>query len=286
MKTTFALVLLLLAVAAGAQQPIDVAVARVNDRRTSGQFFAELNVSLELPKIQAAEVHASRVLVSSAVDDTGRDLVDREKQEPTLDPSAGSMMATNTPSPATVSLSLKNPDRKALKVKEVRGEIELYMPGRDPNSVAEIAKFASQTGKPLAHKALEANGVEIVLLTPAQVEAEKKRRAEAKKKEYAEMGFDAETLENMLKSFLETLLQVEESQLVARIKDPNGRIQSISYIDGAGELKNVSRMEEDGVTVLSTWGGAPAADWKMRVSMKTPKNVARYSFALSDVPLP
>jgi hypothetical protein len=284
MKKTVAVFLFTLTVAANAQQKIDVAVKQVNDRRTSGQFFAQLAISVELPKLQASEVAASRVIVSSATDETGRDLVDREAQEPQLEPSQRAGM--DTPMPAMISVTLKNPDRKATKVKEVRGEIELYMPGKDPNSIAEIAKFASTTGKPLAHKALKANGVEITLLSPAQVEAEKKRRADAKKKEYAEAGLDAETLESMLKSFLETLLQVEETQIVARVKDPNKHIQQITYVDGAGEVKNVSMQDDEGLVLFSTWAGAPQPDWKMRVSMKTAKNVARYSFALNDVPLP
>jgi hypothetical protein len=57
-------------------------------------------------------------------------------------------------------------------------------------------------------------------------------------------------------------------------------------LDAAGEVKMVSAREEEGLTLLSTWAGKPQPDWKMRISMKTPKNIVRYAFALSDVPLP
>jgi hypothetical protein len=226
------------------------------------------------------------VTVASAVDETGRDLVDREKV-PELESTHQGVIGRNNPAdtPASVSVTLKNPARNATKVKEVRGEIELYMPAKDPNSVAEIAKFLAGSGKPFPHKALKANGVEIALLSTAQVDAEKKKRAAAKRKEYAEMGFSGEDLENMMKDFVSALLGVEESELLARVKDPNARIQEITFIDGAGEVKPVMMRDEDGVTLLSTWS-KPEADWKMRVSMKTAKNVVRYAFALSDVPLP
>jgi hypothetical protein len=191
-----------------------------------------------------------------------------------------------TPMPASISVMLKNPDRKATKVSEIRGEIELFMPSKDANSVAEIPKFVSMSGKSLAHKALKANGVEIALLSAAQIEAEKKRRAEAKKKEYAELGYSGEDLANVVTSFLESLFGVEENELLARIKDPNKRIQQISYIDAGGEVKPVMMRDEEGLIHLSTWAGKPQADWKMRVSMKTSKNVVRYAFALDDVPLP
>ena len=286
MKHIAAIALALITCAVQAQQKLDVAIKQVNDRRTSGTFFAQLNLSLELPKIQSSEVAASRVFIKSATDETGRSLVDPEASEPQFETNMRAAVPGAPPSPAQVSVTLKNPDRKANKVKEVTGEVELYMPSKDPNSIADIAKFTTLAGKPLTHKALKANGVEISMLSAAQIEAEKKKRADAKKKEYAEMGYAGEDLENMLKSFLESLLGVEENEFLVRVKDPNKRIQEISYVDAAGEVKMVSAREEEGLTLLSTWAGKPQPDWKMRISMKTPKNIVRYAFALSDVPLP
>jgi hypothetical protein len=82
------------------------------------------------------------------------------------------------------------------------------------------------------------------------------------------------------------LLTVEESDLLVRIKDPSQRIQEIVYVDAAGDVKRLSTRTEEGLTYFSTWGEKPQADWKLRVSMKTPKNLVRYSFALKDVALP
>ena len=286
MKKAIAFILILLFnVVASAHQKLDVSVKQVNDRRTKG-FFSELNIALELPKIMSPEVAASRVLVSSATDETGRDLVDHEKQEPQLETNMRATMQSDKPVPAQVSLTLKNPDRRAMKVKEVRGEIELFMPSKDANSVAEIAKFTSFSGKTLSHKALKANAVEITMFTQAQVDAEKKRRADAQKKEYTEAGYDAETIAQMLANMIESLFNVEENEVVVRIKDPNKRIQQVNFVDAAGDVKHVMMREDEGLYRLSTWEGKPQADWKLRVSMRTPKNTARYSFALSDVPLP
>jgi hypothetical protein len=289
MKTLLALALVLFTNAGVAQQAgkVDVAVQQVNDRRASGHF-SQLALTLELPKMKASEVAAARVLITSAVDDSGRDLRDAEAPEPELasSPRMGKGAPDAASMPATVSLVLKNPDRKATKVRELRGEIELFMPSRDTNSVAEIPKFVGTSGKSIAHKALKANGVEITLLTTAQIDAEKKRRAEAKKKEYAELGYSGDDLANALTSFLESLFGVEENEFLARIKDPNKRIQEISYVDPAGDVKTVLMRDEEGLVYLSTWAGKPQPDWKMRVSMKTSKNVVRYAFALSDVPLP
>jgi hypothetical protein len=285
MNRLLPLSLALFALAADAQQKTDVTVTQVADRRSKG-FFSELMLTLQLPKVQSSEVAASRVFVTAATDDSGKSLLDPEAGEPEFEWNQRAMMKDAPPMPATVAVKLENPERKATRVKDVRGEIELYLPGKDPNSIAEVAQFVTQPGKTLSHKALKANGVEITILSAAQIEAERKKRADAKKKEYVEMGFTGEDLESMLKSAVEGLLGVEESELLVRIKDPQKRIQEIGYVDGSGEVKMVSRTEEEGLTRLSTWGGKPERDWKMRVSMKTPKNVVRYAFALSDIPLP
>ena len=269
-----------------AQDKTEVAVSQVNDRRTNGSF-SHLTIGLDLPKVRSADVSASRVLVTAATDDTGRNLIDAESGEPQLEPNRyGQMQEGQAAQPVAVSMTLKNPDRKATKVSEVRGSIELYMPGNDPNSVAEIPKFLSSSGKPVTHKALKANGVEISFVSPAQLDAERKRLSDIKRKEAADAGLTGEDLDNYVKSYAESLLPLDEGEVLLRVKDPKKSIQEISYVDAAGEVKRASARDEDGFTNLSTWGEKPQADWKLRVSMKTPKNMVRKSFALANVPLP
>lgn len=284
-KIFFALVLTLPLLAQ--PKPVDVTVDQVNDRRSKGPF-ADLTVVLELPKIKSSEVTASRVSVAAATDDTGRDLRP-EEQSAELDPnSRGSMFRQNGEDPpCSVVVKLKNPARTATKVNEVRGEIELFMPGKDPNSVAEIAKFSTTAGKPLSHKALKANGVELALLSPAEVAAAKKRLGDTKRKEYQEAGYEGEDLETYVKNYLENALTLDEnSDIAVRLKDPNKRIQDVTYIDSAGEEKRVIVREEEGVSILTSWGGPPKPDWKLRVSMKTAKNVVKHAFVVRDVKLP
>lgn len=262
---------------------VDVAVHRVNDRRTGGSF-SQLDIVLDLPKIKSAEVAASRVVVTSATDETGRDLLDPER-ETQLEPNYRMGRDAGT-EPVNVSLTLKNPARTATKLKEVRGEIELYMPSKDPNSVAEVAKFTSFSGKALSHKALKANGVEIALVSPAQLAAEKKKLGDAKRKEYVELGYEGETLDTVVASYLESVLSVADHDVLLRVKDPNKRIQEIVFVDGAGEVKRAGVNDEEGFTIVGIWGEPPQPDWKLRVSMRTNKNLVKHAFVLKDVPLP
>lgn len=290
MKNVLLALSLLAAAGASAQSAkrADVVVNQVNDRRTGGSF-SELSIVMELPKVTAKQVAASRVLVTSATDDTGASLIDPQKEEPKLESSGSSRFDDkDKPSPATVTLTLKNPSRKATKVKEIRGEIELFMPASDPNSVAEVPKFMSFNGRTLNHKALKTNGVEIALLSKAQIDAERKKIADAKRKEYKDAGYeDGEDLDNTIKSAMEYTLNPEASEIPVRIKDPKKSIQELEFVDGKGEVQHVSQhnLHED-IDALSTWGEAPGNDWTLRVKMRTAKNVVRQSFVLTDVALP
>jgi hypothetical protein len=288
-NTLVALSLILAAGAVEAQKarPIDVKVVQVNDRRTKGHF-SRLTLAVELPSVKLGEVQASRVLLTKAVDDSGADLKIPSEDEPQLQTNSSLMYLEGDAlkKPASVSIEMNNPARDATKVAEVRGEIELFMPARDPNSVATIAKFMNQSGKALSHKALKANGVEITMVSAAQIEAEKKKGAAAKRKEAEAEGYGAEYVETMVNSFMEMFFAPQENDVVLRIKDPKKRIESITYVDAKGAVKPVMMNEEEGFTVLSTWSEKPAADWGLRVNMKTAKNLVRYPFVIADVALP
>ena len=174
------------------------------------------------------------------------------------------------------------------KVNEVRGEIELFMPARDPNSIAELTKFLPASGKALTHKALKANGIEIVLVSKAEIDAARKKIEAEKLKEYKEMGYeDGENLDSMMASIMEYTLKVEPTDVPVRIKDPNKRLQDLEYITPSGEVKRVYTRElHEDILAITSWGDPPGPDWKLRVKMKTPKNLVRHTFALQDVALP
>lgn len=257
-------IVLLVTLAAQAQKVAEVRVDQISDRRTSSGSFASMTLSLQMPTVMSSTVAASRVVVTSATDDAGNNLLPDSSQEPSFQENLrGEMLPKGAPdAPVSVSLELKNPPRTATLLREAKGEIELFMPSKDPNSVAELSKFLPGSGKAQSSKALKANGVEITFLTPAQVEAENQKR-----EEYARIN-------------------LQENEVAVRIKDPNKRIHDLRYVDGNGELKRLSLNESDGVGVLSTWSGKPEPNWKLRVMMKSPKNTVKYAFALKDVQLP
>jgi hypothetical protein len=287
MNRVIAVIVLAAALPLAAQKakPVETRLTMVQDRRSAS--FGGLTLTLELPAIPTTEIAAMRVRLTKAVDDAGNDLVDQESEarfeqnvRRTFD------RPGSTPSPASISVTLKSPPREASKVKSVQGELDLYMPDKDPNGVASIANFRATPGKPLAHKALKANGVELTVAGAAQLEAAKKKLTEAKRKEFAGYGYEGESLEEAVKNWSDSLFMLGEGDVLVSIKDPQQRIQQITLVNPAGEEKQLMMEDQEGFTKLSTWGDAIQDDWTLRVSMKTAKNMMKYSFALSDVALP
>ena len=183
--------------------PANAKLAQLQDRRSTGHF-PRCTLGIELPDVPAFDAKAARVLVTTAVDDLGTNLVPDDAAKKELEPTQRGMLAKEGDKTITIVFAeMKNPPRKAKVLKEVSGEIELYMPARDPNGEAAFPKFLSMSGKPLVHPALKANGVQISLVSDSEVSAERKKaegaaRAKAKK--------EGETDEDSIKSSVEMAL--------------------------------------------------------------------------------
>jgi hypothetical protein len=265
----------------------DLTVTQVNDRR--GKSFSHLMIVVAMPSIKTSDVAASRVLLTSAVDDIGTNLLSSEKQADletnTLQKFGGD--PGEPPRSMTVSFEMSNPPRSAKVVKEVRGDIELYMPSRDSNSTATIQKFMTKGGKPVSDRALKSNGVDLAIISKDQFEAMRKAAMDKYRAEKKAGGLDGDDLDQSVKDFAEyEYLKPDEGDVLVKLSDPNKRIQSIAYVTATGEQKQLRASEKNGITVLSMYGEKPADDWSMRVSLMTPKTLVRVPLVLTNVPLP
>ena len=159
---------LLLATAALAHAEIAVTVGEVSDKRTTGEFFAGLEIKLRLSGPELADVRGLRVNVASATDDTGKSLVDEKKRgmfadefKPLEEPFGPGPKKKGE---SEVTLDLVTPPRAA-KILKLSGTLELMSPKADPASVV-TAKLATDAGKPLEQAAMKAAGVEITFKAP------------------------------------------------------------------------------------------------------------------------
>jgi hypothetical protein len=249
---------------------------------------SRLEIELELPDFPAGEVAAARLHIRKAVDDTGRDLVPEEDRKAALEPvqQGRSRGPDEKPAPVVVQVKLRNPARKAKVLAEVSGDIEFYLPGRDPNAVATIPNIPVWAGKRLESPALAASKVGIAMLTEEQLEAEKRRQAEKRKEEARKHGILGEMLEPLASAFLQAFFTPEGGDVVLMVEDPDGRVVRMALLDASGEDQTTGRMQQQGLTVLSSSRRGPRPDWSLEVRLKTPKTQVLRSFTLKDVRLP
>jgi hypothetical protein len=269
--------------------PANALLKTVQDRRSDGHF-PRCTLGIELPDFPAHEARASRVVVMRAVDDLGTNLVREDAADARLEPTQRGSFGKpkEGPAPPTIVFAeLKNPPRKAKSLKEVSGEIELYVPGRDPNGEAGFPKILSMVGKPLTHAALKANGVEISVLSQAQIEAERKKAGDAERAKAKKEGItDEDTIKSMVEYAVDSFPKGGEGQIVLRVKDPKKAIQDLKMADGEGNPQFNGKSEEAGFTILEFWGDKPKPDWAMKVLMQSDTSLVRHTFVFRDVPLP
>src|SRR6266568_1785949 len=158
-------------------------VSEVKDSRTTGTFFAGLELKLAVTGDEIQDARAMRVALTNAVDDAGRDLLKPDPQGSSFSGFGGSA-ATN------LTLALKNPARKAEGVREIVGSVEFFVPDRDPAAVALVKGFAGTSGKPIAHAGLKAAHVEVTPLTKYDYEALRRRTEEQAKAKAAARGVE------------------------------------------------------------------------------------------------
>ncbi len=270
--------------------PANARMTSLQDRRSEGHF-PRCTLGIELPDYPAHEVTAARVVVKKAVDDLGTNLVKEDAAEVPLEPTQRGQFGKpddgKAAPPAIVFAEMKNPPRAAKALKEVAGEIELFVPSRDPNGEARIERFLALAGKPAAHPALRANGVEISFVSKAQLDAERKKVEEAETAKLKKEGYDdADSIKSMVENALYSFPKGEEREVILKVKDPKKAIQEIKAFNGAGERVFGTDSEESGFRVLTFWNDSPQANWTLSVQMRSDSSLVRHTFAFRDVPLP
>jgi len=242
-----------------------------------------MRVGVELPDIPASDLSAVRIVLREAVDDKGNTLFEPQEEEPGFSPVQGMPGRKDPSRKAFLDIGLMNPARDATKIAKVSGEIDLYMPSRDPGAVVTVPKIVSKGGKALDLAPLKASGVSITVIDPASREAEKKKAVEEKRRELKEEGYEDEDIAWRVEDFAEYFYVPAEGELAMRIDDPEERVQSLELV--GDDVMAYVRYEDD-LTVLSTYGTPLGDDVGLKISLRTPKTVSRHTFELLDVPLP
>jgi len=259
---------------------IKVSVSEVTDTRTTGQFFSGIELKLKVMGDVIADAKGLKLRITKAVDDTGRNLLKEEKERTDFDEPDEYNIGQ-----AEVRVKLKNPARKAAVIKDLIGEISLFVPKNDPNAIAIINKFMTQTGKTLSNTVLKASGLEVAVLTKSQYEEIKT----AKEKEVKDGTLAKEFGEAMIQAFSSLfggMMEIGENSVILHVKDPESKVVAIEFIDISGEkIKHISSMKMGDVKVFEFEKPIPQ-DAKITIYIATSKSLIMTALKLTDIALP
>jgi hypothetical protein len=288
----FAFLLLSLAAAGGAsaQSGVGVEVDEVIDNRMSaGVMTGSLELRVKLTGNGLDKVTAARITVKDARDDKGNALSTERMNDD---------FAPRDYNSGLVQFSVANPARAASSV-TLKGTVELFVPGRDPNAVVKVDKALAKLDAPLSSPKLKSAKLSLTPLsrdgytawqnkhkldeaTIAQLRAEgKKRGADEKEIEMAiQMAKAFETMDASLP---------EGTVILAADTADFDRIFRVEILGGDGKpvdvgSRSTSSRGDDAVMTLQPQAALPA-NAALQLYILTPKATMSFPFQLKvDLP--
>lgn len=262
-----------------AASPLTVSAGDITDRRRNDNFFGGLEIELRIGGDGAADVRGARAVVKKAEDETGRNLLKEGGKTPDFERS----MSDTAPS---LKLELRNPARKAKTVREVSGQVEMFLPGRDSASVAKVDGFQSKMDRPAASPALKAAQAEVTVVSRKTYEAEKKKDAERRRKEAEGSGIGGAMVEAFGALFEGFMGAVEENDVLVKVDDPGKKVFDVEVVDSKGaKIDSGGSMTVGSFRILKFSEKVPA-DAALKVYVLTPKSLVTTPFQLKNVALP
>ena len=255
-------------------------VGDVTDNRTTGAFNAECKVELKFTGDAAADAASVReVRVTRAVDETGRDLVLKEK-----DPFGNSGFGSHSGA-LRAEIKLRNPSRNASVIKLVEGEVELFSPTESNGGILVIKDILKHPAEPIQNPVLKKFGIEIIYLTKESYDA-KKKEIEAQNKSNAG-GAVGEAFGDLFKGMFTGMMSSDsQNSLKLYIKDPDKRVIDFELQDSAGKaLKTRSSWAMNGMHDQGLAAPAPP-DAQLLIHLATPEATKSFPFKLENIPLP
>jgi hypothetical protein len=274
-----------------AAEDVKVTAGTVEDQRFSDDRFGGLTIELLLKGSGMADVKAVRVRVKSARDDAGTALYKPERDDKPRD--FEEYDANRHPGP---EVRLSSPSRDASTV-DVAGEVELFLPARDPNTKQRFDGFLKGLDKPITSTALKSAKVEITPLSAREYKTRQEKNRPSKEEIIAEgkkHGASDAEIEQALK-LMDALGSLSgeapsENSVLLETKDPEGRIIAIDLVSSDGaEIHAPSRSSSGGrerKTVKIDLSEKPPADAALVVTVRTAKSLVTVPLDLREVALP
>ena len=265
---------------------VSFTTGEIKDSRTTGQFFGGLTVELIMSGDVLQNARGIRGLnIVKAVDDKGNDLLQPADEGSSSSMSFGFGNGGNE-GQLRQELKLKNPARAASAIQELSGEINLYMPEKDPKSKIVIKNFMKQAGKPVVSDVLKKGKMEVAVLTREQYETMKAA------KDQADQGTPVgakDPISALFKAFSDVFSgyqSVSDNDLVFMSKDPGGRLVDYEVQDATG-AKIPTQGTSGGMDMqVISFEQLPDATAQLVIYTETTSSLVKAPFTLSDLMLP
>lgn len=230
-------------------------IREVVDQRSSDFESSELEVQLRFSGNVPEGVRRIQARVLTAADDSGKDLVPLAKENDWQDFRNRGRDSFN------FDLSLKNPTRTAREITQASGELDLFIPSRDPDSIFAIPLPKALTA-PLSHATLEANGIKLTMWTA--------KAYRALTKEEQELPED----------------DVEDNSIIIKAEDEEGRLAEVEFLNAEGRPIDIKDQTREVSTTGFDFRRPLPAGVQLRLSVATDKATFTIPFRLEKVPAP
>jgi hypothetical protein len=258
---------------------VRVKVGDITDKRTTGQFFAECEIELQVIGDTVAESAGLRAIrIKTAVDDTGRDLLKEEEESPSFD-------EINTEQKTSIekTVKLKNPARSAKFIKLIEGEVELFQPTAANGGVVVEKRFMTRVNAPLQSATLKKWNVQITYMTKEGIEA-KKKEIEKKQEAGEKIG---EAFAQLFQGIFGGMTSDDANSLQFVIEDPDGRFVDLKFQDAKGKPIDTQGRFRSGPLYGYSFGEAlPGPDAQLVIYLATPTSLKAVPFKVENIPLP
>jgi hypothetical protein len=261
---------------ATASDDIKFMVSEVKDTRTTGEFFAGLELKLKILGDIISDAKGMRTKITKAVDDTGKNLLKSEE-------SGTDFEKIDEYSKGEITLKLNNPSRKATVIKELTGETEIFIPKNDPLATSTIKNFLTQTGKIISDPSLKSANVEITVLTKKEYEKIKEQKQKEVKKEAGEIG---DALVKAFGALFGGFMEIDKNSIILNIKDPDKKVIAIEFTDDKGKkIDSQGSMKMEDIRVFNFDKPLPQKA-QITIFLLTPKSLITTDLKLTDIVLP
>lgn len=275
------LTLLLLCLFASVAFAQKISVSSIDESRsTSDSYFG--NRCLVKLKVTGDEVRKYKYVkvnaLTKAIDDQQLELIkedalkfDYKKIEETT---------------AEVELTLHPTSRKALVIKELKGDILLFNPTEATGSLVKVANFQS---KPNTNLLPAKAPFQMVFLTKEAYEAFVKSNKDKTEAELNKMPEASRALAEMILGLADafSFMSDDPNQLTFLLSGDRSKLVDIKFEDETGKEveRNGSSSSGDGLHSYY-FSTKPSAKWKMSLLIETEKSIKKIPFNLTNIDLP